>query len=111
MRTALGVDRIKQQLGGNNPDTLAQVAEMCEQWEFSEINLNCGCPSSKVSDRCFGARLMLVRALPPVSDRMPAPICRGDFGKYVFVRKNANALLRSMRSVPPHACRAPGAFL
>eukprot|EP00752_Nemacystus_decipiens_P004911 g4470.t1 len=47
------------QLGGNNPDTLAEVAEMCEQWEFSEINLNCGCPSSKVSDRCFGARLML----------------------------------------------------
>lgn len=37
---------------------------MCEQWAFSEINLNCGCPSSKVSDRCFGARLMLVRGFP-----------------------------------------------
>ncbi|CAM9109422.1 unnamed protein product [Pylaiella littoralis] len=47
------------QLGGNNPDTLAEAAEICEQWDFSEINLNCGCPSSKVSDRCFGARLML----------------------------------------------------
>ncbi|CAN0275944.1 unnamed protein product [Ectocarpus sp. 6 AP-2014] len=47
------------QLGGNDPDTLAEAAEMCEQWAFSEINLNCGCPSSKVSDRCFGARLML----------------------------------------------------
>lgn len=59
-----GGDRIKWQLGGNNPDTLAEVADMCEQWDFSEINLNCGCPSSKVSDRCFGARLMLVRVPP-----------------------------------------------
>lgn len=62
------------QLGGNNPDTLAEVAEMCEQWDFSEINLNCGCPSSKVSDRCFGARLMLVRMLPPESPPPPGSI-------------------------------------
>lgn len=34
---------------------------MCESWAFDEINLNCGCPSTKVADRCFGARLMLVR--------------------------------------------------
>lgn len=68
MRAASGVDvdRTNWQLGGNNPDTLAEVAEMCEQWEFSEINLNCGCPSSKVSDRCFGARLMLVRVSPSI---------------------------------------------
>lgn len=49
------------QLGGNDPGGLADAAEMCEQWSFDEINLNCGCPSNKVSDRCFGARLMLVR--------------------------------------------------
>ncbi|CAM9700273.1 unnamed protein product, partial [Laminaria digitata] len=47
------------QLGGNDPETLAEVAEMCETWAFDEINLNCGCPSTKVADRCFGARLML----------------------------------------------------
>eukprot|EP00904_Undaria_pinnatifida_P001146 jgi/Undpi1/11031/HiC_scaffold_30.g13331.m1 len=47
------------QLGGNDPETLAEVAEMCETWDFDEINLNCGCPSTKVADRCFGARLML----------------------------------------------------
>lgn len=49
------------QLGGNDPAGLAEVAKICEEWSFDEINLNCGCPSTKVSDRCFGARLMLVR--------------------------------------------------
>ena len=49
------------QLGGYNPETLAQAAETCEQYGggYSEINLNCGCPSQRVAKRCFGAKLML----------------------------------------------------
>jgi len=48
------------QLGGNNPDSLAESAGMCEEFGgYSEINLNCGCPSPRVSQRCFGAALML----------------------------------------------------
>ncbi|CAM9281739.1 unnamed protein product [Choristocarpus tenellus] len=54
-----GEEPLAVQLGGNDPDSLAEAAEMCEQWNFTEINLNCGCPSPKVSGRCFGARLML----------------------------------------------------
>lgn len=49
------------QLGGNNPETLGQAAYNCEKYGggYGEINLNCGCPSNRVSKNCFGAKLML----------------------------------------------------
>lgn len=49
------------QLGGHDPQNLARAAEICEQYGggYNEINLNCGCPSERVSKRCFGAKLML----------------------------------------------------
>jgi len=49
------------QLGGSNPETLGQAAEVCGRYDegYAEINLNCGCPSSRVAKRCFGAQLML----------------------------------------------------
>jgi tRNA-dihydrouridine synthase A len=48
------------QLGGNDPDLLGRAAYHCQAFGgYDEINLNCGCPSPKVSERCFGARLML----------------------------------------------------
>lgn len=31
---------------------------MVEQWGFDEVNLNCGCPSHKTINGCFGAQLM-----------------------------------------------------
>jgi tRNA dihydrouridine synthase A len=64
------------QLGGNDPEKLAQAVEICENYSpsgavgtitreggttgnFSEINLNCGCPSNKAKKAGFGAELML----------------------------------------------------
>ncbi len=49
------------QLGGHDPETLAKAAEVCSAYtgDYSEINLNCGCPSQRVAKRCFGAKLML----------------------------------------------------
>jgi tRNA-dihydrouridine synthase A len=50
------------QLGGHEPDLMAQAAEYCETYGnglYEEININCGCPSQKVAKRCFGAKLML----------------------------------------------------
>ena len=47
------------QLGGCDGSSLAQAAQMLQSKGFSEINLNCGCPSSKVKDGSFGACLML----------------------------------------------------
>lgn len=63
LRQFLGYNRsthpLTVQLGGNDPGKLAKVAAICEEWGFEEIDLNVGCPSSRVSGRCFGARLML----------------------------------------------------
>ena len=46
------------QVGGDNPDELAQCAEIAEQWGYDEININVGCPSSRVQSGNFGACLM-----------------------------------------------------
>jgi tRNA-dihydrouridine synthase A len=46
------------QLGGSEPDDLAQCARLAEDWGYDEINLNCGCPSERVQRGAFGACLM-----------------------------------------------------
>jgi len=46
------------QLGGNCPEGLGSVAKLCKEIGYDEINLNCGCPSSKVQEHKFGAMLM-----------------------------------------------------
>ena len=51
------------QLGGSEPDDLAQAARIGEQWGYDEINLNCGCPSERVQRGAFGACLMKEPAL------------------------------------------------
>jgi len=49
---------ISIQLGGDNPNLLAEAAQMAEDWGYDEINLNIGCPSPKVKLGNFGACLM-----------------------------------------------------
>ncbi len=46
------------QLGGDNPKDLATCAKIAEDWGYDEVNLNVGCPSSRVQDGNFGACLM-----------------------------------------------------
>ncbi len=46
------------QLGGSDAADLAQCARLGAQWGYSEINLNCGCPSERVQRGAFGACLM-----------------------------------------------------
>ena len=46
------------QLGGSEPDLLAQAARIGAEHGFDEINLNCGCPSDRVQAGRFGACLM-----------------------------------------------------
>ncbi len=46
------------QLGGSEPDALAQCARLGERRGYDEINLNCGCPSERVQRGAFGACLM-----------------------------------------------------
>ncbi|MCF8495743.1 MAG: tRNA dihydrouridine(20/20a) synthase DusA [Alphaproteobacteria bacterium] len=46
------------QLGGSDPEALAQCARLGEEFGYDEINLNCGCPSDRVQEGRFGACLM-----------------------------------------------------
>ena len=46
------------QLGGNDPLKLSEAATISESYGYDEINLNVGCPSTKVQNGDFGAILM-----------------------------------------------------
>ena len=60
------------QLGGSDPEQLAEAARIAEGYGYAEINLNCGCPSDRVQSGSFGAILMESPAL--VADCMAAII-------------------------------------
>src|SRR6476661_6266972 len=58
----LGFDGVEHpvalQLGGSDPEQLAQAARIGEAFGYDEINLNVGCPSDRVQSGRFGACLM-----------------------------------------------------
>jgi len=47
------------QLGGSEPERLAEAARIGASFGYDEINLNVGCPSDRVQSGTFGACLML----------------------------------------------------
>ena len=46
------------QLGGSDPTDLARACVLARQYDYAEINLNCGCPSDRVQNGMFGAVMM-----------------------------------------------------
>ena len=46
------------QLGGSEPDELAEASRIAAEWGYDEVNLNAGCPSDRVQGGQFGACLM-----------------------------------------------------
>lgn len=59
----LGFDAVEHpvalQLGGSDPDQLAEAARIGADMGYDEVNLNVGCPSDRVQSGRFGACLML----------------------------------------------------
>ncbi|CAN7590560.1 tRNA dihydrouridine(20/20a) synthase DusA [Mesorhizobium amorphae] len=51
------------QLGGSDPQKLAEAARIGEAFGYDEINLNVGCPSDRVQSGTFGACLMKTAVL------------------------------------------------
>ena len=49
---------VSLQLGGSSPQELEKCARLVERYNYSEINLNCGCPSDRVQNGMFGAVMM-----------------------------------------------------
>ena len=46
------------QIGGSDPDAMADGSEIAQAWGYDEININVGCPSNRVQAGRFGACLM-----------------------------------------------------
>ncbi|PSB36742.1 tRNA dihydrouridine(20/20a) synthase DusA [Aphanothece minutissima] len=67
------------QLGGDDPELLAEAARMGADWGYDEINLNVGCPSEKVQQGRFGACLMaeperVARCVAAMAAATPLPV-------------------------------------
>lgn len=67
------------QVGGDDPAMLAECARMGESWGYDEVNLNVGCPSSRVQKGNFGACLMaqpevVARAVAAMRDAVSIPV-------------------------------------
>ena len=53
-----GENPLVLQLGGSDPNEMAECAIMAEDWGYDEVNINVGCPSDRVLSGSFGACLM-----------------------------------------------------
>ncbi|MFO8236686.1 MAG: tRNA dihydrouridine(20/20a) synthase DusA [Prochlorococcaceae cyanobacterium] len=67
------------QVGGDQPDLLADAARLAADWGYDEINLNVGCPSEKVQQGRFGACLMaapeqVARCVEAMATASPMPV-------------------------------------
>ncbi|MGF1478444.1 MAG: tRNA dihydrouridine(20/20a) synthase DusA [Cyanophyceae cyanobacterium] len=67
------------QVGGDNPQELATCALIAEEMGYDEINLNVGCPSSRVQNGNFGACLMaqpdrVARAVEAMQKAVDIPV-------------------------------------
>lgn len=67
------------QLGGSEPDRLAEAAAIGEDYGYAEINLNVGCPSDRVQSGRFGACLMaepdrVAACVAAMRDRVAVPV-------------------------------------
>jgi len=106
------------QLGGAEPDELAQAARYGAQAGYDEINLNVGCPSDRVQSGRFGACLMrepelvadCVRAMRE-SVRVPVTVkCRigvDEQDEYVDLQHFAELMIAAgVRTLIVHARKA-----
>ncbi len=67
------------QLGGSDPEALAESARIGADWGYAEINLNVGCPSDRVQSGRFGACLMaepdlVARCIEAMMRAVPVPV-------------------------------------
>jgi len=67
------------QLGGSEPQDLAECAALAQEWGYDEVNLNCGCPSERVQRGAFGACLMaepqlVARCVAAMRARVDLPV-------------------------------------
>lgn len=79
----LAFDALEQplalQIGGSTPNLMAECAAIAQDAGFAEININAGCPSTRVQAGTFGACLMatpdlVARCIDAMQKRTTVPI-------------------------------------
>ncbi|KAL1928117.1 hypothetical protein VTP01DRAFT_3033 [Rhizomucor pusillus] len=101
------------QLGGSDPQHMAQAAEILERQGYSEININVGCPSAAVKAGDFGAVLMktpekVVAVLREMQSAVSIPItvkCRlgvDDLDTYEFLHRFVDTIISQSKRELPH---------
>ncbi|MDG1813993.1 MAG: tRNA dihydrouridine(20/20a) synthase DusA [Porticoccaceae bacterium] len=94
------------QLGGSNPQDLATACKMAAQYDYAEINLNCGCPSDRVQNGMFGAVMMkdaqiTADCVAAMRDAVDLPITVkhrigvDDYDSYEFLRDFVGTVAQS----------------
>ncbi|NQW12112.1 MAG: tRNA dihydrouridine(20/20a) synthase DusA [Alphaproteobacteria bacterium] len=58
LRFSEGEHPVAVQLGGSDPEAMAEAARIAEGFGYDEVNVNVGCPSDRVQSGAFGACLM-----------------------------------------------------
>ncbi|MGN1393480.1 MAG: tRNA dihydrouridine(20/20a) synthase DusA [Succinivibrionaceae bacterium] len=106
------------QLGGSNPQELAICAKKGEEREYSEIDLNVGCPSDRVQNGFFGAILMknvslVADCVKAMKDAVSIPITVktrlgvDEFDSYEFIYNFLEQLIKAnVDGVTLHARKA-----
>jgi len=104
------------QLGGSEPQELAQAARFGAEAGYDEINLNVGCPSDRVQSGRFGACLMREPALvgecvKAMRDAVEVPVtvkCRigvDDQDDYAGLQHFTETMLAARARPGSRACR------
>ena len=97
------------QLGGSDPDELAEAAALGQKAGFDEINLNVGCPSDRVQSGAFGACLMarpelVARCVASMQAEVDCPVTvKSRIG--IDNRESLSDLLKFVEKVAAAGCK------
>ena len=97
------------QLGGSDPNELAEAATLGQNAGFDEINLNVGCPSDRVQSGAFGACLMakpelVARCVASMQAEVDCPITvKSRIG--IDNRESLSELLKFVETVAIAGCK------
>lgn len=106
------------QVGGSDPNLLAQSCHIVNQFGYDEVNLNAGCPSPRVSKCNMGAKLMTkpqllwscFDAMQQTSDIPVSVKCRlgvDELNDYAFIHRLIKGLAeRGCQYITIHARNA-----
>ncbi|KDN09584.1 tRNA dihydrouridine(20/20a) synthase DusA [Gilliamella apicola] len=108
---------VSLQLGGSDPNALAQCAKLAQERGYDEINLNVGCPSDRVQNGMFGACLMgnpnlVADCIAQMQDQVDIPVTVktrigiDDCDSYIFLCQFIEKVMPYTKTFIIHARKA-----